>query len=134
MPVALDAKADLPSLTFLERFDFVRAELEDRAALAADEVIVMPSIQLAFEACLSLEDQGLGETCALQKFQGTVNRGSPDPRRLSADEVVKIVNREMFVRGEESADDHVPPRTPVEAPKFQVRLQGAVFVGKCSLH
>jgi len=120
MPVALDAKTDLSSLAFLEGFDFVRAELEDRPALAADEVIVMPSIQLAFEARLSIEQQGLGETRALQKFQRTVNRGSPDPRRLSADEVVKIVNRKVFVRGEESVHHHIPPRASVEASKFEV--------------
>jgi len=134
MFVPFDPEVDFPGFFFLKRLDFVRAEFEDRAALVADEVVVMTPIQLAFESGLAFEHQGLSQTGTLQQFQRPIDRGSPDAGRFTPHEVIEIVHRKVFVRGQESTHDHVASSASVQALTLQVFGQNGRFVSKYSLH
>jgi hypothetical protein len=134
MLVSLDAKTDFPRLLVLESFDFVRTELEDRAAAAADEMIVMSAIELALEASFPLENEGLSEAGAFQKLECPVDRGSTDAGGLLPDKVVEIVDGQMLVRGEERTDHKIPARASIQTSKLQVSFENAGFIRKYSLH
>ena len=134
MLVALDPEADLPRLLVLEGLDLVRAELEDGAAAAADEVIVMAAVQFSFEPGFALEDKGLGETGALEKLERTVDGGAADSRGLAPDGQVKVVDRKVLVRGQESADHHIATRTTVQPLSLEMGVEDGDFISKDSLH
>lgn len=134
MFVSLDSKPDFSCFLILQGFDLVRAELENRAATTADEVIVVPPVQFALESRLALKDQGLRKARAYQELEGSVDRRAPDARSLSADQVVKIVDRQVLVGGKKHIDDQIPARAPIQSLPFQMGFKDTGFVGKYSLH
>jgi hypothetical protein len=90
--VALDPESDLPGFLFLEVLDFVGTELENGAARAADEMVVMAPVQFALEPSLALEYQSLGQAGAFKEFEGSIDGGSADPWGLPTDQTEEVVD------------------------------------------
>lgn len=134
MLVAFDSETDLPCLFILQSFDFVGAELEDRTACAADEVIVMPAIEFPFKTRLALKDQSLRKPRLLKKFERPINRRSSDAGRLPPHEIVEVVDRQVFVGSEERIDHQIAPRAAVQTLKFEMSFKDVDFISKYSLH
>src|SRR5262245_53170351 len=68
MLVPFDLETDAARFLFLQRFDLVGTEFEDRTATTADEVVVVTPIQFSFEPRLPLKHESLREPRTLEKL------------------------------------------------------------------
>src|SRR3954462_9851748 len=88
----------------LQALDLVVLELEDEAALHADQVIVVVADDLV--ACLAIAELALdGEAAIDEQLEGPVDRGIADLGLALANLEEELVDRDVLMGAEELLDD-----------------------------
>ena len=118
----------------LEALDLIVFELEDQAALDADEVIVMMLVGDLPARLTIAELTGGGDATIGEELEGTVDRGVADVAGLLANAGEEIVDRDVAVTTEELIDDQLALLRGLEALTPQIhrppRLE-PLDVGHC---
>src|SRR6185369_10896329 len=127
--VALDLEARPPGRRLLPLLEFVVAELEDRAALQADHVVVVLVAEHVLEATPAVAGvEAFDEAGLLEHRQRAVDGGARDLGVDLAAEREQLLGGEVLVRRQRGAHDQRPLAGPAEAALLQVRLHDAVFL------
>ncbi len=126
--MALDAEADLRRDLLLETLDLRARELEDLAAGAAHEVVVVLALPDRLEARLAAQQQLAREPRLREESQRAVERGAADLRVAAPHDAQQVLDRHVMPGPQERVEDDLALPAALEAVAGEVGREDVLLL------